>query len=111
MPYIICNFSFLIFNNLFVYLNIYTTNFAYLEGTVGNHFGIDKILSVKDFIIKTVYICLLATGTKLGGATWFVKVLFLISIFFAFITYFLKRHIRKTTNFYICGLLMTVILL
>lgn len=111
LPFVICNIFFLIFNNLFVYSNIYTTNQALLDGNIGNNYGIDKILSLKNIIIKLIYIIILATGTKLGGATWFLKVLFFISIFFALIAYFLKKYIYNEKVFYVLGFIITIILL
>lgn len=111
LPYIICNLTFVFFNNFFIEHNIYTTNPLFLEGNLGNHFGIDKLLNLKDLILKVFYILLLATGDKLCGSTWFLKVLFFISIFFAIITYFLKKYTNKDKVFYLLGFLITTIFL
>lgn len=111
LPFVICNLMFLFFNNFFIEHNFYTTNALFLDGDLGNYFGIDKFLNLKDLILKVIYVFLLATGTKFGGATWFLKVLFFISIFFTLIVYFLRKHIHDDKVFYILGLIITSILL
>lgn len=93
VPYVICNAIFNLLNNVFITLNIYTNTFPEIvnEGTL--HFN----QSLKQQIGQVMKTFLFMGGTELGGACWFLRVLFFTTILYAVIEWILlkihKRHL------------------
>lgn len=81
-PYVLWNTIFILCHNFFINLNFYDKGF----------------LSIKEIFIKIVKGLLLGSGTEMGGALWFVAVLFTITITFYIIDYIISR-IKKSTIF------------
>lgn len=65
IPYAVCNILFVLFNNLFVFLNIYSS---------------DSILSFSQMVLESVKSLLFLGGTPMGGATWFLRILFIVNV-------------------------------
>ena len=111
LPYVFCNLIYVLFNNFFIKINFYTVNSKFLLSEYGNEFGLSEILSLKDLVIKIFYIFLFSGGSQLGGATWFLRTLFWITIGFCFFAFILKKLIKNEKIFYIIGALICIICL
>ena len=99
IPFIACNLVFLILHNFFLDINFYTNNPLFEKGTEGNSFGLKNYYTIPTTTLKTFYTLILATGEQLGGATWFLKVLFFITIFSCLGCFILKKLIRNQKIF------------
>lgn len=88
-PYFICTTVFVLLNNLFIYLNIYTTNVNFLK-TEGAYVSLGQVYSLHDICTKIFNALFMKTGTQLGGALWFLKALLMTLILYAFIDFVLR---------------------
>jgi len=82
LPYVFFNIIFLLLNNFFIEHNLYTTSEIFLEGDIGNNFGLAREYSILKIFEKMICVLLFSAGTQLGGATWFLRALFWVSIFY-----------------------------
>ena len=77
LPFVLANTAFTVLNNLFLKLNILTSDERILQ-VPGN--AVTTPVTVKDVIGRTVHWCVFDGGTQLGGAMWFIQALFQVSI-------------------------------
>lgn len=95
IPYAMAGVIFSIFHNLFVRINVYTNNPLLLERVARN--STFEIQEAKQIITNVIKSMLLHNNTQMGGALWFLAVLFELSVLYAFIDYLLKK-VFNTTN-------------
>lgn len=98
LPYVLLNILFLILLNPFVKLNIYSNNPKFLATPQGAQFGLINYLSITDFVRQFIKILLFNGNTQLCGATWFLRVLFIITIMYYSISYIIKHFTQKYHN-------------
>lgn len=99
IPYVVFNVCFILLNNLLVMCNIYTNNEAFILADIGiaNFYGLTEKINLWDTVRRTAG-CLLFGRfgePQLGGATWFLRVLFTISIFFYIFQYVIYRFCKR----------------
>lgn len=112
VPFFLFNTVFVLLNNLFIRINIYTTNPEFLTGSIGNTYGLNELLSLKAILSKICYFFLFAYQTPLGGATWFFRVLFWASVFYIVLSSVLKKLIKTEFVFNILrGIFCFIVLL
>ena len=77
-PFVQWNLIVLLCNNLFVALHFYTTNqeLAFAVGNLTYH----PVMKLKDMAIPFLKTFLFRTDMELGGATWFLSALFIVSL-------------------------------
>lgn len=80
IPYVLCNGLFLVLNNFFVIIHIYPET---------------SVLNTYQIITGLLLILLTGNITTLGGATWFLSVLFIITILHAIYSFILKNFKYK----------------
>lgn len=91
IPYVLCNSIYWILNNSFIRLGIYTDDVRFYE-----LFGGEMIQSLAvyqsfgDTLINILRSFLFVGGSQLGGATWFLSVLFIINVGHCILTYILN---------------------
>lgn len=106
LPFIIFNGIFLCLNNFFIDINIYTVNPEIKELPLP--LNAPKVyLNFQQIVQKLFYTILLSHGTQIGGATWFLKVMFWITVSYSSVYYFAKKirvpeKIFPVANFVIC---------
>lgn len=89
--YFLWNTIFILLNNVFIKISIYTDNIE-LEKTYGIYNSLNHYMSLKETLIAIAKgLFMLGSGTKMGGAFWFLMVLFGISIAYATIQHLLMR--------------------
>ena len=86
-PFVLWNIFYLLLNNIFIKYNIYTDNPLFLLTVEGKDRGISSILSVADIFNKSLGILTFGSRPQLSSASWFLVVLFSISILYASIEY------------------------
>ena len=92
LPFFIWNSLFILLNNCFIRLNIYTDN--PLFESVSNGASLHHNLTVNEMLRGLLKSVFMAETTELGGGFWFLRILFMISILYA-ATDFLILHIRS----------------
>lgn len=94
LPCVIWNTIYTLLNNFFIQTNIYTTDTgisAFLDPSVVN---ISKTMSIKEMGVNIAKGLLMAGHTILGGAFWFLRVLFYISVIYVIIDFCLKKILK-----------------
>lgn len=93
LPFILFNGATLLLSGLFIHLNMYTDNPLFLEETPygGNAYGITDAVSFdRQLFNRFVNILRFGGETQFGGAAWFLRVLFGVSVLFCIINWILK---------------------
>lgn len=110
LPFIIFNGIFLCLNNFFIDINIYTVNPEIKQLPLP--LNAPKVyLTLQDIVQKLFYTVLLSHGTQMGGATWFLKVMFWITVSYSTVYYFAKKikiPIFPIANFIICFICLII---
>ena len=88
LPFVLANTAFTVLNNLFLKLNILTSDERILQ-VPGN--VVTEPVTLKDVIGRTVHWCVFDGGTQLGGAMWFIQALFQVSILYALVDFILQK--------------------
>lgn len=93
LPFIIANGIFNLCNNLFLLIGIYTNDELFLQLTISGNDKLIDFISFKETIIAILKNILFTGGTQMGGATWFLRTLFAVSIINMVLRY-LYRHFK-----------------
>ena len=107
LPFVLANTAFTVLNNLFLKLNILTSDERILD-IPGN--VVTTPTTLKDVIGRTAHWCVFDGGTQLGGAMWFIQALFQISILYAVVEFILQRLLRGGDTLIPQGLVSSVLL-
>lgn len=107
LPFVLANTAFTVLNNLFLKLNILTSDERILQ-VPGN--AVTTHVTVKDVIGRTVHWCVFDGGTQLGGAMWFIQALFQVSILYALVEFILQRLLHGADTLLPQGLFSGVLL-
>ena len=96
IPYILYTSIFIIFNNIFLKLNIYTDNVKFLEEKISQGYATlgtkyDLITIIKNILYAAVF----RGGTQLTGASWFFQTLFMVLILYTIVEFFLCKLLQK----------------
>lgn len=111
IPFALWNSVFFLFHNFFIKINIYTNNEGILFLKDGYRNEVQNYLTVGEQIKNIIKSLLFLGGTQLGGALWFLRVLFLISIVYVSIDFLIKRTEKiKYYNLFIQGVISFVFL-
>ena len=94
-PYALWNSIFVLFNNIFIQLNIYTNNPLLLEYANGTHVMLHDKLSFLEMVIDIIKSLLFVGSTEMGGALWFLRVLFVLSILYCLMDFIMSKIFRK----------------
>lgn len=108
LPYFVWNMMYTVLNNLFIRINVYTDNpdlLNYVSGTyIKTHHDMSFVEMIRN-IIKGVFF---AGETQLGGAFWFLGVLFTVSVCYNVGDFLAKKVFHKTL---VAQLVASIILL
>ena len=110
VPYVVWNTIYTLLSNLFLRCNIYTDNPALLQYISGNHVTLHESMPVASMIQNILKGLLFLGNTEMGGAFWFLKILFLVSVSYCFAAYLIKR-LFTSHHLLLQGLLSLVLLL
>lgn len=95
LPYFIWNSVFIVCNNLFIKINFYTNDPHFLEEVNGGFNTVHTYMSVKETIMQLLKSFLFVGGTTMGGAFWFLRILFEISIIYAVVNFILLKLVKS----------------
>lgn len=113
LPYFLYASAFVMLNNLFLRLNIYTDNPAFLQAegievaytSLGSYYGVGTMLK------KIVDVALFRSGTQIGGALWFFQTLFLVLILYTVIEYTARKLLRDEQHIVFSQLIVSLVFL
>ena len=91
LPFFLFNFVMTLLHNYLLNINVYTDNPEFLiicEDTSLNVL-LDKY-SIGDILIRFVKLLFFCGESRMGGATWFLRTLFIVSIIVVFYCYFIR---------------------
>lgn len=94
-PYVLWTAIYSLLHNFFIKINVYTDNPLLLQYVSGTHINIMEKWNLIDITKNIIKAFLLHGGTQLGGAFWFLAILFEISIAYCIIDFFIKKIINK----------------
>ena len=83
LPFVIGNIICVLLNNFFINVNLYS-NLTH------------SYYSIKEIIINILKVILFRGHTEMLGATWFLQILFIITIAYAIIEFIIKKYSIKT---------------
>ncbi len=94
LPCFLWNLIYTLFNNVFLKIHIYSdTAFAALDASASEH----SKLGMSDMLKNILRGVVMSGNTEMGGAFWFLKTLFAVSIMFFIVDYILHLIIKKET--------------
>lgn len=99
VPYVLFNTVLILLTNFFIKYNIYTDNQEFLAAQIGiaNFFGLKYKMDLSTTLKEIGFILLFGKKgePQLAGATWFLRVLFVITVTFYVIQYLIKRLFKE----------------
>ena len=98
IPYVIINILAVLLNNLFINIGIYS-------------FTSHNYYNLLDIIYSCLKIVLFRGVTEIGGATWFLHLLFLINVTYAIISYLFSKIYDNKNIKYIFQIFISIIFL
>ena len=104
---------FVLLNNVFIHLNIYTDNpeFLLAEGAEVTYRRLAAHYSVTDIMRQIVKAAFFQCQTQVGGAFWFFYTLFTVLVTYATVDYALSKICRKANPMLIKGIVSVILLL
>lgn len=81
IPYFVWNTIFVLLNNVFIKINVYTDNPDILNYVQGKYIGTHDYLGIVEMLKSIVKGAVFSGNTQMGGAFWFLKILFMVSVF------------------------------
>lgn len=81
LPYVLCNGFFVITHNMFLSIGIYSDNPLFLDYVPDSYsYGLSAYMSMHEILRELIKIFCFLGGTQLGGATWFLRSLFVVVV-------------------------------
>lgn len=111
IPFLIFGLILSISHNFLLKINIYTVNPDFLKLPYGNSAGIIYPYNLNDLLSRFVRIMSFVNTEQLAGATWFLRILFLVSIFHCFSRYLFIKITKSEKNIDIYSILLGIICL
>lgn len=111
VPYAVWTAIFSILRNVFIDLNIYTTNPMILSEVESRYAVVTPYWTVKDIITNMIKGCILPGNVQVGGALWFLATLLHITVLYVGIDFMLKQVLRREWIMRVQGIVSLVFLL
>jgi len=112
LPFVIFVSALILLHNCFVDINFLTNNELFLQGSNGNSWGLKNYYSLEQVFSKLLKAFSFSNSEQLAGALWFLKALFLVSVFSALIRYTKNLLFKSDNKFYVYeAIVYSVILL
>lgn len=67
----------------------------FLDATVGNAYGLDKVYSFTDILYRLKKVLLFQSAPKISGATWFLATLFFVEVIYVIIDYICTKVAKE----------------
>ena len=90
-PYVAWMSFFTLFHNFFLKIYIYSQDELFMEGNVGNSFGLVYSYDLYDFITREIRNLMFIGSEPLAGASWFLRCLFWVMVLWTGIDFIIKK--------------------
>lgn len=94
-PYFSFTVAYILLNNIFLKLNIYTNNSKFLLIKNGEYLELGRVYSVKLMFKEIIKAMFFQSNTQIGGALWFFGTLFFTINLYAIIYFFVNKLTKK----------------
>lgn len=112
LPFVIANFIFVLLHNYFIKINVYTDNPLIFDYVTGKHMELSSFYSLREQIKYILKGAFFSSNEILLGAGWFLKILFMTSVIYLIVDYFIKRITKEdVTKLILQGVLSFVLLI
>ena len=101
---------FILLNNIFIRINVYTNNADILKYATGKFVGVHSFLSLQDRFSSVFKAIFFQSEAELGGAFWFLATLFEISICYCLIDYLVRKLFKDKHIIIIQGIISLLFL-
>ena len=91
IPLFIWNTIYTLLHNLFIHINVYTDNPQLLNYVSGKWICITEYYSKYDIIMRIIEGTIFSSSEQMFGTEWFLRVLFMTSIFYLIFDYIIKH--------------------
>lgn len=98
LPYVVFSIGLILFHNLFISIGLYGSSESFLLLENGNEYGIIPFYSARELVKQIVRTMLFASNEEFGGATWFLRILFIVNIFYNFFRFLAKNYLKFDDN-------------
>lgn len=100
LPYLGYTLAFILLNNFFLKINVYTDNPKFLDGAMveTTYAVLGEYYSLKTIIKQVVKALFFRAGTQLGGAFWFFQVLFMVQIGYTIVEFLVNKITANHTK-------------
>lgn len=97
LPYFGFNATYILLNNVFLKLNIYTDNPEFLKstGVEQTYLHLSNAYGVTDTIKELVRVLLFQGGTEMGGALWFFNTMFFLVVDYMIVQFLLQKVLKN----------------
>lgn len=107
VPFVAFNLFNVWMHNILLRLNIYTGNPEFINNNLygGNMYGLFPYKDLNSVLWTTKEVFLFRGEYQLGGAAWFIRVLFWVSILWCFMNYLIRRITKNNQaifGFHLC---------
>ena len=113
IPFLIYNGIFTLLNNFFLKINFYTNNDDFLQISMGggNSYGIKAYMSSSEIIAVLNQNLHFVWEQQFGGATWFLRVLFGVTVLWAISNFFIAKITKNIQMLVAFNWLLSILLL
>lgn len=98
LPYVLINILFIASNNLGIKIGFLTSENLVLSAPGASADSVMHLYSTHEALVRIIKVLLFSGGEVYAGATWFLRILFIVNILYAVIEYVigkLKRDFRR----------------
>lgn len=95
LPFFIWTAIYVLMHNLFIQINIYTNNPNILDFASGKFIDTIAPYTTIQIVNKVFRGALFSSGEQIFGASWFLKILFMVSVCYLLLDYFAKKVFKK----------------
>ncbi len=110
-PFVVWNTIFTLLTNVFITINIYTSDSIVTQYLDESLVSLHSPMSVKEMAVNIIKGLFMAGHTEMGGTFWFLRTLFYISVLYLCISFLIKKLTNKTNIILICQGVISVIFL
>lgn len=91
LPYAFFNVIFVLLNNVFIRLNIYTNDKRFLSTPQGEFTKLQNLLGVDEMFNTAMRSLAFSYSPQIAGAAWFLKTLFLVTMLYCCIDFLIQK--------------------
>lgn len=91
IPYVAWLSLFSLLHNFFLKINFYSDNELFMEGSLGNSFGLIHSYKGYDFLACIIKNLLFLGNEPMAGASWFIRCLFFVIVLWTSVDFIIKK--------------------